>query len=859
MAQQAETITVTAAPASRAGDTTTVLSAADIARSGASNLGDLLNQLPSFGTQGVNGSANDGGYGEYFVDLRNLNFNRTLVLVDGKRFVLSGIQTDEAVDLNSIPVAFIDHVEVLRDGTQPGYAVDAVAGVVNVVLKDQVDGLHLDTYGGGATARGAGTGEVSLTGGHSLPDGHLAFGLDVYRRDPVLQSDRSWAANPIASATATTAGSQFLFGSPATAGGHAIGAGVDAVALGGGRTRAYDPAQDYFDPAPDRYLQGGLQRASLYADADTRLTDSVSADAEMLFTDRRATTSLPPEMLGLNGTQKHPDGFVVPGADPFNPFGEAVTLERTVSETGPQETTTSGPVWRVLGGLEGTLGAWNWSLGYNHGQSFSRYDATNQIDLTRALATVGDGACPQAAGCVAADWFGPGSLSRQALSYIAYTGKTQSRYAETQGLARIGGPVGTLPGGTARLSLGGEIRSEAGSTSVDAVTARGDQAGPDAAATSGGYETYEAFGTADLPLLRDLPGIRALSLQLAGRENATSRYGGLPALRAAVDYVPLPGVHLHAITGTARRPPAITEAFGGITATAQEVADPCDAANGLRGNPVVAANCAAQGLGPGFRQTSPLIQVESGGNAHLHPEQSENETLGVTLAPPAWPFLSASVDWYHYRVRGAIDSLADTNPEIIPDGCYESAHLGSPLCGLITRIGGGGNAGQIGNILALDENVGTIKTDGLEFGMTARLELPDHAALKLDAETDWLLDYRLHTAGTPGFAQYAGTRLRSRVTAALDWRDWSASATTRVTSGGRVLDQAPGSLFGQAPAIVYEDLQVSRRFHRVTAMLGVDNLLDRRPPTLVDGETNTSTATYDVVGRFIFGRVSYDF
>ena len=597
MAQQAETITVTAAPASRAGDTTTVLGAAEIARSGASNLGDLLNQLPSFGTQGVNGAANDGGYGEYFVDLRNLNFNRTLVLVDGKRFVLSGIQTDEAVDLNSIPVAFIDHVEVLRDGTQPRYAADAVAGVVNVVLRNHVDGLHLDTYGGGATAGGAGTAEVSLTGGHSLPDGHLAFGLDVYRRDPVLQSDRGWAAEPIASALGSAAGPQFLFGSPATEGGHAIGPGVDAVALGGGRTRAYDPAQDDFNPAPGRFLQGGLQRATFYADADTRLTDNVSADAELLFTDRRATNALPPAMLGLNGTQRHPDGFVVPGADPFNPFGEAVTLARTVAETGPQETTTSGPVWRVLGGLDGSLGTWDWSVGYNHGQSFSRYDATNQIDLTRALATVGDGACPGAAGSVAADWFGPGSLSRQALSYIAYTGKTQSRYAETQGLARIGGPVGTLPGGTARLSLGGEIRSEAGSSSVDAVTARGDQAGPDAAATSGGYKTYEAFGTADLPLLRDLPGIRALSLQLAGRETATSRYGGLPVLRAAVDYAPLPGVHLHAITGTARRPPAITEAFGGITATAQEVADPCDAANGLRGNPVVAANCAGQGAG----------------------------------------------------------------------------------------------------------------------------------------------------------------------------------------------------------------------------------------------------------------------
>jgi outer membrane receptor protein involved in Fe transport len=861
VAQQAEQITVSAPSAQAAPTSTTLLSAADIARSGASTIGALLDQLPAFGSQGVNGAQNDGGFGEYFVDLRNLNFDRTLVLVDGRRFVLSGIQTDEAVDLNDFPAAFIDHVEVLRDGTQPQYAADAIAGVVNVVLKDQVEGVHLETYGAGAGAGGDGTGEISLVGGHGFGTSHVAFGLDFYRRDPVLQSNRPWSADPIASVEPSGA---LLFGSPATPGGHAVGPGIDSVLSGNGQARPYNPLTDFTNVAPGRYLQGGLQRETAYFDADTSLTDSITADAELLFTDRRATTLQPPQTLGLTGTGKFPAGFVIPATDPFNPFGEPVTLERVVTQAGNQQTTTSGPVWRVLGGLQGVQGRWDWSLSFDHGESVSRYVTDNDINLARALQTAGNGACQASAGCTEADWFGQ-PLSPAALSYITYTARSQSAYQESVGQAKIAGPVFTAPGGPVRLTLGGELRSEAGATSVDPVTARGDQAGNDAAPTKGSYGTEEAFATLSIPLLRDMPGAKLFNATLAARATNTSRYGAFGTLRVALDYTPLPGLKLRAVSGTARRPPAISEAFGGITEAPQAVSDPCDAAAGLRRNPVVDANCRAQGLGPGFTQASPLIEVESGGNPRLHPEQSENEELGLTIAPPGLKFLTASLDYYHYRIRNAIDSLEDTDPNLVPDLCYETAHLASPQCALITRIAG---TGQISSIYGPDENVGTIKTDGLEFGVTVKTSPPPLGVLTLDVQTNWLLDYRLHTLGMEGFTQYAGTfpglsgvgsyaRVHSRATASLDRGPWSLGWTGRYIAGARVLgDTGP---YAKAPGILYQDIDLTRRIGRLTVMAGIDNLADRRPPTLIDGETNTSTATYDVLGRVYWGRIAYAF
>jgi outer membrane receptor protein involved in Fe transport len=869
-AQQAEQITVvpTGPAASPAG--TTVLGAGDIARSGAGTLGALLDQVPSFGSQGVNGAQNDGGFGEYFIDLRNLNFDRTLVLVDGQRFVLSGIQTDEAVDLNNIPAAFVDHVEVLRDGSQPQYAADAVAGVVNIVLKDQVDGIRLDTYGAAAGAGGDGTAEASLVAGHSLPDGHVALGLDFFRRDPVLQSDRAWAADPIASATQTPAGPVVLFGSPATPGGHAVAPGVDALALGQGAFRPYDAATDDYNDAAARYLQGGLQRETAYFDADEALTDSITANTELLFSDRSAATLGPPQTIGLTGTLKHPDGFVIPASDPYNPFGMPVTLERVVTEAGPQQTTTGGPVWRVLAGLDGTLGSWGWSASFDRGQSVSHYVTENEINLTRALQTAGAGPCPASLGCVEADWFGPNSLSPQALSYIGYTGRSQSSYTETAAQARVAGPLFTLPGGAARLALGAQARAESGATTVDAVTAQGNQAGQDAAPTSGGYDSYDAYTTLTLPWLAGLPYAQRLDTALAARETATSRYGTFGTGRAALNYVPVAGLRLTAVIGAARRPPAISEAFGGIIAGPQPVTDPCAQGSGLRANPVVNANCLAQGLGPGFTQSSATINVLSGGNPHLQPENSTNATLGVSIAPPAWPWLAANVDWYHYHIGNAIDSLEDTDPNFVPDTCYESTALSSPLCALITRIPGGGNKGQISSILGLDQNVGTIKTDGLDFGVTLTTPQTALGRLRLDCQTTWLLNYRLHSIGQTGYVQYAGTfpglsgvgsyaRVRSRATA--DWQlgPWSVGWTGRFISGARVLAADPADLYTSAPGVLYQDLDISRSFGRLTAMAGVENLADVRPPTLIDGETNTSTSTYDVVGRVIWARVSYVF
>ncbi len=833
----------------------TIISAAEIARSGAASLDDLLEQIPALGSQGVNGNQNAGGYGEAFADLRNLNFDRTLVLIDGRRMVSSGIRTDEAVDLNSIPLALVDHIEILRDGSQPLYGADAVAGVVNVVLKKSVEGVKLEGYGGIAGAGDDATSSFTLTGGHATDRLHYAFSLGVFDKRPVPQADRSWAAGPITEAVYQGSSVKTLTGGAATPGGQAIGSGIDELALGGGRFRPFNPNTDQYDFAGTQYLQGSLDRATGSFNVDLDVSDSVTGFLQTLGTLRRATNTAPPATLGLSGTAKNPDGFVIPADNPFNPFGEPIDLARSVTEAGPLATTTTGDVFRAVAGLQGRWNEAGWSVSLDHGESRNAYATANEINLTKALQSVTSGMV---------DWFGPDSLPPQILRGLTYTDRARSLYDETVLQADFHAPLFGLPGGQARVQAGLEARWESGSTSVDPVTLAGDQAGPDAAPTKGGYATREAYLDLTLPLLADRPWVKMLSASLSARETSTDRYGDYPSFRATLSYAPNDTLRLRGGFGMSHRPPAISEAFGGVTADFLPVTDPCDAVGGLRANPVVARNCGRLGLGANFAQTSPLIDVPSGGNASLHPEVSTNQTFGAVFTPPAWPEASLALDWWRYRIANAIDSLADTDPNLIPDACFQSVNLSSPFCGLITRVQGGPEAGQISEILARDENVGVIRTSGIDLDLQASRALGTLGKLHLDGQATWLLDYEIKQTGQASFTQYAGTfpglvgvglyaRLRGRLETTLDHGPWSLSWTARCMSGGRVLGgEGP---YTHAPAILYQDFSLSRALGPLTLMMGVNNLANVAPPRLLDGITNTDTNSYDVVGLFAWTRL----
>jgi iron complex outermembrane receptor protein len=600
------------------------------------------------------------------------------------------------------------------------------------------------------------------------------------------------------------------------------------------------------------------------------VSEAATLFTDLSYSDKVSSTELPPQMLGLYGTNKNPDGFVIPAEDPFNPYDEAVTLQRVLAEVGNLQTRSENHLVRVVAGVNGVLFSdTTWTFSVNHGESRTDYRTGNAVNLTRALQTVSQDPadCPASQGCVPGDYFGAGSLSSAAADYIRYTDLARSEYLETEVQGSISRPLRVLPDLPWDLSLGAEYRHEYGETTPSAVVLAGDQASPDSAATAGGYGSREVFLKLDAPLLRDRDAVQSLNVDASSRYVDTTLFGGFTVWQVNGSWAPVNDVGLHLGFGTARRVPAITEAFGGSTASALEVTDPCDAVNGLLSNPTVAANCRALGLSPAFRQASALIAVDNGGNPRLKPEASRNLNAGAALTPRFLSDARLDLDYYRIEVRNAIDSLADYNPSYIPEACFTSTDLSSPLCKMITRTPAGPSAGQISQILAPDQNIGAIDTDGIDARLRYRIGLGDTGALRLDWYASRLLDYRVQETPTSAYLQEAGTfpnlasagsltRLRGFFATAYDTGPWTAAWTLRYIGPAQVLGQDPSSPFARAPGIFYHDLSVELRAGRVDLELGVDNVADQKPPTLIDGVTNTNTNTYDVVGRYFYLRSS---
>jgi iron complex outermembrane receptor protein len=175
----------------------TVISREQIVSSGIASIGDFLQQIPEQGGA-LNTNVNNGGDGETAISLRNLGAARTLVLVDGKRWVNGGSGAGSFVDLNSIPTAAIERVEVLKDGASAVYGSDAIGGVVNIITRRRVNGVEAQAYGGESPHGDAQQYDLSITGGATSDKGSFMFNAEYFNQQAMFAGNRDWAKTAVA-------------------------------------------------------------------------------------------------------------------------------------------------------------------------------------------------------------------------------------------------------------------------------------------------------------------------------------------------------------------------------------------------------------------------------------------------------------------------------------------------------------------------------------------------------------------------------------------------------------------------------------------------------------------------------------
>ncbi len=944
-AQPVETIVVTGSRLrttdAASANPITIVTSEEIAKEAATTVEQVLMKLPFVDFNGgFTANSANGGLGASQAGLRNLGPQRTLVLLNGQRFPFTDTQgTIDAVDLDNIPVSMIDHIEVLRDGASSVYGADAVGGVINIITKQHAEGVEI---GGsvGETSYGDGLRHsVYSTVGANFDRGNILINVGTDHTDAVFGSNRAWAISQhpeadvnhfdnlstrVTGAIGLIGGTQYYFPSgfgsaiPATdawmIGATAIGTQGPGgpFVTAGGRLAPGDIALPgigvFFNTLPTEGLTAGLDRQQINFAGHYDLAPNVTALLEAFYTDRQSNEELNPEPLGYDvATPQFPNDLASPAflpngtLNPFNPTNQpnAAALYGTGNvhtdvpiltrrfESGPRLYTDDVETYRIRAGLQGTvLGKFDWEAGYSYGRSSASYTVSNETNFYHLSQELGMNPCGAATGCSLANFFGYNTLTPAQAQYLDFTSTDTSRYEEQIAYAHIGGPIYQLPAGPLRAAVGFEYRTDSLFDHPDAITAQGDGA-VFATPTQGAYATVSSYVEVNAPLLSNLPFIKLLTLEATGRYDYNTTFGKSTTYKTGLDYAITDDFRLRGNRSTGSRAPQLRELYSGAMEEEVEGIDPCTAAGAFTGS----AACLAS-LPPGVtvanQAAGGLINVETGGNPALHPETSQEWTIGGVATPHWIPGLTLSVDFYTILIRKTIGSL---DPNLLLAACFGGVPYLVSQQTACQLVGPRTSTGALQQIKVIEDNIGTENTDGIDIDLTygvdtTRLGLPAWGHLTFNGQLNYLLSDNITSAGVT--QQQAGSfssdngepRFKALVSLGLARDNWSIDWTSRYYGGVRNLDGTSACGYGSLPncnpattkgaldfegneaaGVFYHDVSATYRYKNINLTIGVDNLFDKDPPFLIPtAQPNApGSAGYDFVGRFIYLKASARF
>jgi len=907
---------------------------ADIDRSGEISIADYLQRLPISGSainRSNNASGNLGfppdgggiGAGASEIDLRYLTSKRVLVLVDGKRWVRgsSASGVSGAVDLNTIPTAAIERIEVLQDGASPIYGSDAIAGVVNVITKSSAQGFEFETNQAAYDEGDGYTQDYNLSWGAQGDKTRTFLSVGYSRQDPVMSGDRDLSKCVVFGANPCNFGGsggipqgQFVFVDPR---GDVDGDGEDDVldlVLNTGASGAnYDPNNpasgdwhnftndDRFNFRPFNYLSTPNRRVNVFGKSSYDLADNVELSFTASFTNRRSHNQAAPNPLFMGsdaGAGFYLDNVFIPADHPFNPFGidlgpdpvtgdnNLITIARRPVEAGPRIFDQNVDSWMLSGGLSGDvqLGSrthyWDVSLNWGRNDaSQTGHNIFNARKLALALGPVDE--CQAVPGCVPFNIFGgAGTITPEMLQWATFTQNDHSDQELNDIAANLSGELFDLPSGPLAYALGFEWRKETGSFTPDSIAQAGETADVPASPTAGEVKVKEAYLELRAPLLADIPGIQRLELSGAVRSSDYDTFGRDEVYKLGLYWRVFNDLSFRANWAEGFRAPNIGELFNTGSRFDSSLDDPCN--QYLTLNPGAAANCAALGVPGTFSQLNPQISVQTGGNPDLTPETSETYTIGLGYSPSwaknaSWiEELTFDVNYYDIKLDNAIQAL---DAQVQLDNCVSSL---SPLfCDGIVRAGGGAIVAFANQLT----NIGRIETDGIDWTITLSTPEFSFGALRFTWANTYLGGYKEFTQGESGLVgtELAGIELgsptrgyvRYKSTLATDWQfhEFVTSLTLRYLSdlqGACTTNARNQNLCSDPPNIdmldskVYADVQVAWTptffDQQVQLALGINNVLDEDPPPCRACDLNNYDGTvYPVPGRYIHARPAIKF
>jgi iron complex outermembrane receptor protein len=887
---------------------------ADIQKTGLNAINDVLQRLPSSGG-GVNSKFNNSGNlgnppngggvgaGSAQIDLRYLDPIRTLVLVDGLRFVngssASGIPG--TVDLNSIPESMIDRVEVLQDGASTIYGSDAIAGVVNIITKTSQKGFVASAQVGSYLDHDDGwTQSYQASWGNGTGPTQIVVGGNYIKADGVLSGNRAISAFPNPYSTSCTQGGCSSFPLTGRFGGPIFG---PSSSLDGTWTlshpittppafpadfRAFTTA-DRFNFAPFNYIEIPLKRYGAFANVVQELGGDTHLRVKALWNRRDSINQAAPIPLGVGpsvGNGNSLDTITISALNPYNPFGVDLIpndgrpggnydrVQRRVIELGPRHFAQRVNTYYGSATLDGQIGPeWYWDVNGIWGLNKARQTMTGNINAAKVAQALG----PDCTGsCVPLDLFGtPGSITQQMLDFIGFTQHDKSEQKIWGGSANISGKWFNVGGDALGLAGGVEYRRLKGSFTPDPIVQAGLSADIPALASFGGYKVAEIYGEFDAPFLKDRPAAELLELEGSVRYSHYKKDPGRSGVsatfqhtvfKANLNWQPVHAIRLRASWAQGFRAPTIGELEGDKSRFDSTIDDPCSRqsaqAQNYLNDATVRANCTAQGVPTGGGTTAPSDQlsVVTSGNPLLKPETSESWVIGGVVNPIRG--FTAELNWYHIKIKNAIQ--AQGAPTL-----YRCVYTNDPLaCSNVSRSFGTGDVTQIRATL---QNIAAIRTTGIDLNLAYRRQLAGMGDLGVTWNNTFLTKYdvTIPTSGGDILEKRAGQELGSpsqgyprwKSIGTIDWNGFGFGATLT----GRYVSRIREILNNESPlkSRFYTDAQLrwTPKFnfilHDIQLAVGANNLFNIKTPGCVSCDTNNmDPTTYDTPGRYYYARIS---
>ena len=866
----------------------TITSGEELRQTGVISLGEALRKDPAIGDGGFNQSNVLSGGGASSIDLRNLGANRSLILINGKRFALfTDSLQNESSDLGFIPTGMLQQVEILRDGAGPTYGADAVAGVVNFILRENFNGAEVGGFYGISEQGDAAQHRVNGVIGSSNDRGSVLIGLEYGHRDKLQQRERDFALNPIAGFSGA--------GVPVIGSGFAPGAQLRRTSNNAlvrcynndGGVSASAPATGpcpRYDYGLDQSLIGEQTLVNVSGHAEYEVNPWLNLTASFIYGDRESQFDLSANPFGANQpVGPYTGGIVVPGTSASNPFGTSVSVGwRPVDYAIRANTVNANQLWSDVG-ADGRID-FGRGIFWNLSHTYSKTTASNFTDgvpwathLQRLLVPEQcaiDPVCSRlASGPVTNidDLFsGRVPLTQEQEEYAFYTSVASTQFESRQTQLNFSGEAFDLPAGTVAFAVGYEYREETGKATPDPVAASGESIANATNPTEGSFTVQELYGEVEIPLLADLPFVQELTLNVQGRYSDFSNFGETDTYKVGLNWAISEDFRLRSTYGTSFRAPNVLELFGGGVESFAFLTDPCTNFDAPGANATIAANCAALGAPAGFQQAAPQIRVNSGGSILLTPEEGESFTVGFVATPRFIPNFSLTLDYYEINLSNAI--AGGTLGTRLSD-CYGDVNffalVNDPTseCFGLNRRTSSFNLEVLQNGLVNDPNEATAK--GIDW--IARYSIGDVLGGRVDVR--WS---NTHVMEDTQFGEDVGFIFDGGVTSP-EWRsvldleyfrdNWSFQWTTEYKSELTDLRVDAGLAgfvnntlgYTGTPDYFLHSARFRYDWDTLGVTVGVNNVLDEDPPYAFNSGNNLAPAVHDFIGRYFFVAVNKSF